>query len=137
MLKRVQRLAAKPDILIVEDQSFDAAALATALRLVFGADVAVRIATKVSEMRAAVTARLPTIVLLDDRLAARTTAEATLPLLRQDGFAGAVIVLAGLLTKQRQAELMRLGAFEVIHKDDIDSTRVGETILRAMGEVIE
>jgi hypothetical protein len=37
------------------------------------------------------------------------------------------------VTKKRRSELVEAGATDVIHKDDVDSVRVGEALQRVLG----
>jgi CheY-like chemotaxis protein len=134
VMKRVKSLANPPELLLVDDEPADAAALSTALKMIFGARLPLQVVSTVEQMRKSIASRKPDVVLLDDRLKPKVTADISLPLLRKDGFNGPVIVIAGLLSPQRHAELVRLGACEVIHKDDLDSTRVAEAVLRAIGQ---
>jgi hypothetical protein len=40
------------------------------------------------------------------------------------------------VTKKRRLELMAAGASDVIHKDDLDSVRLGEALLRVFGSEV-
>ena len=40
------------------------------------------------------------------------------------------MVVSGQATRSRKAELIALGATDVIHKDDVDSVRLAEALAR-------
>lgn len=122
------------DILIVEDESFDADRLKATLHLLFGYEVEIRRAATLGGALDAVIARRPEIVFLDDVLKPSDNASHTIPFLRHAGFAGPIIVISGQVTRQRRAALIEAGAIDVIHKDDVDSVRVSEALQRALGD---
>jgi DNA-binding NarL/FixJ family response regulator len=70
----------------------------------------------------------PLLVFLDDILKPSTNALQTMPLLRQAGYSGPIIVISGQVTHSRRSDLIAGGASDVIHKDDVDSVRVAEAI---------
>lgn len=118
------------DILIVEDETFDANRLKATLHLMFGYDVAIRRAATLGRALDEVIARRPEIVFLDDVLKPSDNAAQTLPFLRRAGYDGPVIVVSGQVTRQRRTVLLEAGATDVIHKDDVDSVRVAEALHR-------
>jgi CheY-like chemotaxis protein len=127
---RISKLAKISSILIVDDSVKDAEVLASSLRLVVGHDVQM---THVQHLRAigrALAEGTPDVVFLDDRLGHATTAEVSLSLMRASGYTRPVIIMSGLLTRTRQIELVRLGVADVVHKDDRDTARLSEAILR-------
>ncbi len=44
-------------------------------------------------------------------------------------------MISAQLTKKRRLELLSFGAQEVIHKDDLDSVRLGEALLKVFGQM--
>jgi hypothetical protein len=40
------------------------------------------------------------------------------------------VVVSGQVTRKRREDLLAAGATDVIHKDDVDSVRLGEALLR-------
>ncbi len=118
------------DILIVEDENFDADRLKATLHLMFGYDVQIRRAATLGRALDEVIARRPEIVFLDDVLKPSDNAAQTLPFLRRAGYEGPVVVVSGQVTRQRKSLLLDAGAIDVIHKDDVDSVRVAEALHR-------
>lgn len=116
------------DILIVEDETFDADRLKATLHLMFGYDVEIRRAATLGRALDEVIARRPEVVFLDDVLKPSDNAAQTLPFLRRAGYDGPVIVVSGQVTRNRKTVLMEAGAADVIHKDDVDSVRVAEAL---------
>ncbi len=122
------------DILIVEDETFDADRLKATLHLMFGYDVEIRRAATLGRALDEVIARRPEVVFLDDVLKPSDNAAQTLPFLRRAGYDGPVIVVSGQVTRNRKTVLMEAGAADVIHKDDVDSVRVAEALHRVFDQ---
>lgn len=118
------------DILIVDDETFDADRLKATLRLMFGYEIEIRRAATLGRALDEVIARMPEVIFLDDVLKPNDNASQTLPFLRRTGYTGPVIVVSGQVTRQRRTLLMDAGAADVIHKDDVDSVRVAEALHR-------
>lgn len=118
------------DILIVDDETFDADRLKATLHLMFGYDLDIRRAATLGRALDEVIARMPEVIFLDDVLKPNDNASQTLPFLRRAGYAGPVIVVSGQVTRQRRTLLLDAGANDVIHKDDVDSVRVAEALHR-------
>jgi len=126
-------LSAPKDILVVEDETFDADRLKATLHLLFGYEIEIRRAATLGSALDAVIARKPEIVFLDDVLKPSDNASHTIPFLRHAGYAGPIVVISGQVTRQRRATLIEAGAADVIHKDDVDSVRVSEALQRVFG----
>ena len=122
------------DILIVEDETFDAERLKATLHLMFGYDITIRRAATLGGALDEVIARHPEIVFLDDVLKPSDNASQTLPFLRRAGYDGPVVVVSREATRRRKSVLMEAGANDVIHKDDVDSVRVAEALHRAFAD---
>jgi CheY-like chemotaxis protein len=118
------------DALIVDDEALDADRMLGTLRVMLGYDASVRRASDVDRMLFEVTEKKPDLVFLDDILKPSDDATKSLPLLKAAKYDGPVIVISGQVTKTRRAQLMALGAYEVIHKDDVDSVRLTEVLQR-------
>lgn len=131
--KSRQTLRGVRDVLIVEDETFDADRLKATLHLIFGYDIEIRRAATLGSALDAVIARQPEIIFLDDVLKPSDNASHTIPFLRHAGFTGPILVISGQVTRQRRAALLEAGAVDVIHKDDVDSVRVGEALQRVFG----
>ena len=119
------------DFLIVEDENFDANRLAATLHIMFGYEIRVRSAKTLGSALDAVIERKPEIIFLDDYLKPNDNATHTIPFLRRCGYEGPIVVVSGAVDRQRRTTLIKAGAVDVIHKDDLDSVRVAE----AMGRV--
>jgi CheY-like chemotaxis protein len=118
------------DVVIVDDSTLDTERMASSLRLMFGRDVSVRVATTVSGMSALLRDKHPDLLIVDDHLSQGQRAETTLASAGIRGYQGPIFIVTGLLTRQRMVELRKLGAVDVIHKDDLDSTRLREAVLK-------
>ncbi len=118
------------NILIVEDETFDADRLRATLRVILGYDIVVRRAATLTAALDAVIANQPELLFLDDVLKPSDTASHTIPFLRRANYTGPIVVVSGQATRARKAELMALGATDVIHKDDVDSVRLAEALAR-------
>lgn len=124
-------LRALRDILIVEDERQDSDRLQATLRLMIGyADLEIRVASTISSAVDAVLARSPELVLLDDQLKPSDTATDTIPFLRRAGYHGPIVVISGQVTRRRRTALLEAGANDVIHKDDVDSVELSESLGR-------
>lgn len=129
-----KELPALKDVLIVEDETFDADRLKATLRVMFGYDLDVRRAATLATALDCVIARKPELVFLDDVLKPSDNASHTIPFLRRAEYAGPIVVVSGQVTNRRRSELMDAGATDVIHKDDVDSVRLAEALLRVFGD---
>ena len=118
------------DVLVVEDESMDADRMFATLRVMFGYDLEIRRANTLASAVDMVMARKPEIVFLDDILKPSDDASQTIPFLRRAGFEGPIVVISGQVTRTRRTTLIAAGATEVIHKDDVDSVRLTETLQR-------
>jgi len=120
------------NILIVDDDTSDANHLIATLRIIVGYDATIRCATTLGTARDALSAGMPECVFLDDHLRPQNAdASTTIPFLRRCGFRGPIIVVSGFLTHPRVGQLRRLGAVDVIAKDDLDSFRLRKALIRA------
>ena len=117
------------DVLVVDDDASDADRIQATLRVMFGYDIVVRHAPTLGSAVDCVLARTPQIIFLDDILKPADRATDTIPFLRRAGYEGPIVVISGQVTKKRKLELVAAGASEVIHKDDLDSVRLGEALL--------
>lgn len=133
MLKSRTSLPALKDIAIVEDEAMDADRLKATLRVMFGYEVELRRAATLGSAIDLVIARKPELLFLDDVLKPSDDASHSIPFLRRAGYEGPIIVVSGRVTRQRRTALLTAGANEVIHKDDVDSVRLSEALLRVLG----
>jgi response regulator of citrate/malate metabolism len=118
------------DFLIVEDESFDADRLGATLHIMFGYGIEVRRAKTLGLALDAVIARKPQVIFLDDYLKPNDNATQTIPFLKRCGYDGPIIVVSGAVDRNRRSTLIRAGAIDVIHKDDLDTVRVSEALAR-------
>ena len=91
------------DVLIVEDENFDAERLRATLRVLFGYTLDVRRATTLGTALDAVIERKPDMVFLDDYLKTNNSATQSIPYLRRAGFEGPIVVVSGEVDKQRRS----------------------------------
>jgi len=130
------RLGLFKDVLIVEDENLDAERLSATLRVLFGYDTQIRCASTLGDAVDRVIEQKPCVLFLDDILKPSATASQAIPLLREAGYVGPIVVVSGQVTHARRSSLLADGASDVIHKDDVDSVRVAEALsgLRAPQE---
>ena len=133
LLKRIQALRGRIDLLIVEDKAQDAHFIAKPLERLFGEHASLSIAATVDELKTSLKKAKFSAIVLDDRLDKGATADATLPLIRAAGHTGPVIIVSAVLTRARRAELKRLGVEGILTKDEVDSVALGEGLLAALG----
>ena len=118
------------DFLIVEDENFDADRLRATLHIMFGYTIQVRRAKTLGSALDAVIERRPELVFLDDYLKPNDNATQTIPFLRRCGYEGPIVIISGAVDRHRRTTLIKAGAVDVIHKDDLDSVRVAEALER-------
>jgi DNA-binding response OmpR family regulator len=123
------------NILIVEDNVFEADRLNGTLNIVFNRKSDIRRAATLTSALDAVIANKPDVIFLDDKLPPNDNASQTIPFLRRCGYEGPIIVVSSLLTRQRRAMLMAAGAIEAIHKDDLDGMAIEEALARVYAEM--
>lgn len=116
------------EFLIVEDENFDADRLRATLHIMFGYNIQVRRAKTLGSALDAVIEKKPEIIFLDDYLKPNDNAIHTIPFLRRCGYEGPIVVVSGAVDRQRRSLLMKAGACDVIHKDDLDSVRITEAL---------
>jgi DNA-binding NarL/FixJ family response regulator len=132
-LRARQTLPALHDVVVVDDEIIDADRMFATLRVMFGYDVTVRRAATAGTAVDAIMEHAPDIVFLDDILKPSDDAAHTIPFLRRAGYNGPVVVVSGQVTRSRRVVLLAAGATDVIHKDDIDSVRLTESLQRVFG----
>jgi DNA-binding NarL/FixJ family response regulator len=123
-----QRIPGLKEVLVIDDNNFDADSLRASLNMMFGYNLTMRRAKSLGSALDCVIERKPDLVFLDDILPPTDTAATSIPFLRRSGFEGPIIVVSGEMTRNRRQELLRLGASDVIHKDDLDSVRISEAL---------
>lgn len=133
LVKRIRELGLELRLLIVEDKSQDAHFISKPLSRLFGELATIVVAPTVSAMKAALTTGAVSAIVLDDNMDAGATAMDTLPMIRAAGYTGPVLLVSGLLTNTRRAELKRLGFAVILAKDELDSVELGERLLQALG----
>jgi DNA-binding NarL/FixJ family response regulator len=121
------------DVVVVDDEAIDADRMFATLRVMYGYDVNVRRAATAAGAVDLVIARKPDIVFLDDILKPSDDASHTIPFLRRAGYDGPIVVISGQVTRTRKPVLLAAGATDVIHKDDVDSVRLTETLQGIFG----
>ena len=112
-------------ILIVEDETPDAKRLMATLNILFSYEATIHQAQTLGKAVDAVMHTKFEIVFLDDYLKPTDRAIHTIPFLRRAGYTGPIVVVSGQLNKERRLELLAVGADQAVHKDDVDSARLG------------
>ena len=129
---RLNCLTLPQSLLIVDDNDSNARILSSTLRIILGHTVQINHLRQLVLVREVLLAEPPDLIFLDDRLGHGISAEVSLKLIRSLNCHVRIIILSGLLTRARRIELQRLNVSDVVHKDDIDSTRISEAILKAL-----
>ena len=133
-LAQAMRNAPRPqDILIIDDIVVQSTRLAAMVRGVFGFETKVRVANSLQAGLQAVLASMPDLILLDDVLRPTDTAMSSLPKLRQAGCTGCMVVISAEVETRRSAELIKLGAVDVVHRDDLNGARISQAWLKCCG----
>ncbi|MGI9411042.1 MAG: response regulator [Hyphomicrobiaceae bacterium] len=122
------------DVLIVEDEDFDADRLQATLRVVLGQDAKIRRAATIASALDMVIEAMPDIVLLDDYLKPNDTASQTIPFVRRAGFNGPIVIISGEIDRRRKFELQAIGAAAALHKEDVDSASVSKALNTALSD---
>lgn len=127
-----QGLPQLANILIIEDETFDAERLSATLRVMFGYELVVRRAATLASALDRIIEQKPDIIFLDDVLKPSDDASQSIPYIRRAGYEGPIVVVSGQVTRTRRATLLAAGATDVIHKDDVDSVRLAEALVRVL-----
>jgi DNA-binding NarL/FixJ family response regulator len=130
LAKRLAETSYFKHFTLIDDTQLDADVLASGLRKILGRDIVVDTARNLHVLHKLWATGKPDVVFLDDRLGHMGSAANNLPALRRMGFDGPIVVLSGLMTRDRRAEMCQLGAIEALHKDDLDTTRLIELLLQ-------
>jgi len=129
LTKSLKRMPKLTNVLVVDDCSTDIKRLRATLHLIFGYEIDVREANTLSSAIDQVLKHKPQLILLDDNLElSADRACDSIPYLRRVGYEGPIVVVSGVATRRRRMDLMKAGAAEVLHKDDIDSVRINEVL---------
>lgn len=128
--KQLTALPKLEDVLVIDDSDLDAKRLTATLRVILGYDIQVRRAATIATALDCVIARNPDLIFLDDVLKPSDSATETIPFLRHASYTGPIIVVSGEVTRARKVELRANGATEIIHKDDVDSVRLTEAMVK-------
>lgn len=137
LAKEKKTLPALKSVLVVDDTILDAERIKATLSVLFGYELVVRHAKTLSSALDYVLVERPDIILLDDYLKPNDTALQTIPMLRKAGFGGSIIVISGQLDRHRYRDLIEIGAQDAIHKDDLNSVRIQETLNEVMARLAE
>lgn len=130
LAKRLGEVSNFKRIQIIDDNKFDGDVLGSALRKVLGRQIDIDIVRTVNALHRQWTTARPDLVFLDDRLGPSGNATSALPAIRKIGFDGPIIVVSGMMTRERRTMLVKLSAFDTMHKDDYDSLSLIEILLR-------
>jgi DNA-binding NarL/FixJ family response regulator len=118
------------DIVIAEDETFDAKRLAAIVNLVIGRQTTIRIAPSLNKAIDAVLQSSPDLMFLDDYLEPSDSALDTMPMVRRAGYQGPIVVISGELDRERLVELKKAGASDAVHKDELNSVDLGALLVR-------
>ena len=119
--------------MIIEDNKQDASVLRGVLHSWLGHDIEVQIASSAGEAIDLLGMVQPNLIFLDHLLPPQNDSEKVFPYLREAGFKGPIIVITGMTLQSRRRDLIKAGAFDVLHKDDMNSMSVGQLLLRVAG----
>jgi DNA-binding NarL/FixJ family response regulator len=131
LMRLRQHLPRLTDVLIVDDNTFDADSLKATLNMMFSYKIETRRAKTLGSALDCVIEKKPDIIFLDDILPPNDNAAQTMPFLRRCGYEGPIVVVSGEMNRRRSHTLIAAGASDVVHKDDLESARVTEALGRA------
>jgi DNA-binding NarL/FixJ family response regulator len=126
-----ERLPTVRDVLIIGGTT--SPLLGALVRLMFGYDVSVRSAASVGAALDALNLRAPDLVFVEQVLPPAMPAVDILPLARRCGYTGPLVVLATSASPGLVRALLDAGAADVVDRDELDSARIAEVLLRAFG----
>lgn len=132
-----EKIPAWTNFLVIDDDKRDAAVLRGVLHSWLGHDVDVRLVLSLGGAMDAIAAQMPDVIFLDHLLPPRNDGAQTIPYLRELGYQGPVVVVSGKMTIRRRRKLVEAGAFDTLHKDDMNSMSVGSILLRIAGLEID
>lgn len=132
LAKRLGEVASFKRIQIIDDDQFDADVLAGNLRKILGRDIEIDSSRSINALHKKWADALPDLVFLDDRLGLAGNANTNMPAVRKIGYDGPIIVVSGMMTRDRRSMMMRMGAFETLHKDDYETLSLIEILLRVL-----
>ncbi|MEL6297029.1 MAG: response regulator [Pseudomonadota bacterium] len=128
----ISDFASLSDILVVEDNPIDGDRMRATLHLSVGRHAKIRRAETLASALDRVIEQVPDLVILDDYLKPNDTASDTIPFLRRAGYEGPIIVISGEVNRTRRMELVKIGASDVLHKDDVDSVQIAAALDRVL-----
>ena len=129
LTKSLKKMPQLTNVLVVDDCSTDIKRLRATLHLIFGYEIDVRDANTLSSAIDQVLKQKPQLILLDDHLElSADRACDSIPYLRRVGYEGPIVVVSGVATRRRRMDMIKAGAAEVLHKDDVDSVRINEVL---------
>ena len=115
--------------LVIGDNRSEVEKIIATLRVVVGFASTIRAAATANAAVAEVMACSPDFVIMDDMLLPNDTAVTVIPLLRQAGYAGPIIVASRVTTPARTEALCKAGAGLVIRKDNLCSGDLFATLV--------
>ena len=119
--------------LIIDDCRSDAAVLRGVLHSWLGYDIDVQVEASMGTAMDRLKCELPNVIFLDHLLPPQNDSAKVFPYLRAVGYEGPIVVISGMVSQPKRRELVKAGAFDVLHKDDMNSMSVGEILLRIAG----
>ncbi len=128
--KELLKLPPLQSILVVDDNDQDAMHIAALMHLLLGRKIQVHRFKLVATAIFGIKKQMPDLVVVDDFIPPVDRAESSINSFRRFGYDGPIIVVSGMLTKQRRREISRLQPLAMLHKDEIDSFSVTEVLLR-------
>lgn len=118
------------EVLMVEDERFDAKRLAALLNLVLGRETKITIAPSLDKAIDAVLHNPPDMVFLDDYLEPNDSALETIPMVRRAGYKGPIVVISGEWDRERAIALRNAGANGSMHKEDLNSVDLTDMLVK-------
>jgi len=116
------------EVLVVGDHAPAAERLVATLRVLFGYQAAIRRTRSQNDEINTLASRPPQLLFLADQSSQYADLAAAISVLRVAGYIGPVIVVTKNATRAQRVRLIAGGVVDVIHSDDVDSSRVGEAI---------
>ena len=122
------------DILIVRSADADGAVLTSQLRALLGRQAEPQHLADIDEACERLAMTPPNLLILRDSATGGLRAVDAITRVRDAGFTGPIVIVCDQLTAADTIHLRQAGALDVIEKDELNSVRLSQALLKAVGE---
>lgn len=125
------QLAFDTVVLVIDGAPQGLGVLTAVLHLMLGYDARLHSAATFGAALDRIVERQPDLIFLADQVPPNTAALDALPILRRCGYQGPVVVIGARTGKRHERALVEAGAADVLDRDQFDTVRVSEALLKA------